>query len=87
MHLGAGRLTLAVDEPNHPDADRLTGLASGALAGYGPLHAAHADLLDQVVEAEAAAAAWERAIAATPNDALRAELRRRVRPDSPPASA
>jgi len=53
-------------------------LASGALAGYGPLHAAHADLLDRAGDTEAATAAWARAIGATENAALREELRRRV---------
>ena len=52
-------------------------LTSGALAGYAPLHAAHADLLDRAGEKEAAAAAWARAAAATSNDALREELQRR----------
>jgi RNA polymerase sigma-70 factor (ECF subfamily) len=53
-------------------------LASGALAGYGPLHAAHADLLDRAGDPDAATAAWTRAIEATENAALRAELERRV---------
>jgi RNA polymerase sigma-70 factor (ECF subfamily) len=53
-------------------------LASGALADYGPLHAAHADLLDRAGETDAATAAWARAITATENTALRAELQRRV---------
>ncbi len=53
-------------------------LASGALAGYGPLHAAHADLLDRAGETAAATAAWARAIEATENTALRAELERRT---------
>jgi RNA polymerase sigma-70 factor (ECF subfamily) len=53
-------------------------LASGALTGYAPLHAAHADLLDRAGEIEAATAAWEHAIAATGNAALREELRRRA---------
>ena len=52
-------------------------LASGALAGYAPLHAAHADLLDRAGEKDAAAAAWARAAAVTSNDALREELHRR----------
>jgi RNA polymerase sigma-70 factor (ECF subfamily) len=52
-------------------------LASGALAGYGPLHAAHADLLERAGDAEGASAAWARAIGATENTALRAELARR----------
>jgi RNA polymerase sigma-70 factor (ECF subfamily) len=53
-------------------------LASGALAGYGPLHAAHADLLDRCGETHAATAAWDRAIELTRNDVVRDELRRRV---------
>jgi RNA polymerase sigma-70 factor, ECF subfamily len=52
-------------------------LTSGALAGYAPLHAAHADLLDRAGERDAAAVAWARAAAATSNDALREELHRR----------
>jgi RNA polymerase sigma-70 factor, ECF subfamily len=52
-------------------------LASGALAGYGPLHAAHADLLERAGDAEGARAAWARAIASTENSALRTELERR----------
>src|SRR5262249_11897251 len=44
-------------------------LAAGTLADYGPLHAAHADLLDRAGEPEAASAAWRRAIAATENAA------------------
>jgi RNA polymerase sigma-70 factor (ECF subfamily) len=53
-------------------------IAAGSLAGYGPLHAAHADLLERAGDAEGAAAAWSRAIAATDNAAVRAELERRV---------
>jgi RNA polymerase sigma-70 factor, ECF subfamily len=53
-------------------------LASGALADYAPLHAAHAELLDRAGEQEAAIAAWSRAIATTENAAVRAELQRRV---------
>lgn len=51
-------------------------LASGALADYAPLHAAHADLLDRSGNTDAAAAAWERAIEAMGNTALRIELQR-----------
>jgi RNA polymerase sigma-70 factor, ECF subfamily len=58
-------------------------LASGALAGYGPLHAAHADLLERAGETEAAGAAWARAIGTTENAALRAELARRHDPEAP----
>ena len=52
-------------------------LAEGALAGYAPLHAAHADLLERAGDSEGAAAAWARAADATSNAALREELRRR----------
>ncbi len=52
-------------------------LASGALAGYAPLHAAHADLLERAGLADEAAAAWARAERATDNEALRRELHRR----------
>ena len=53
-------------------------LAAGTLAGYAPLHAAHADLLDRAGDTEAASAAWARAIEATGNGPLRGELERRV---------
>jgi RNA polymerase sigma-70 factor, ECF subfamily len=53
-------------------------LTSGLLAGYAPLHAAHADLLDRAGETDAASVSWARAIEVTGNEALRAELRRRV---------
>jgi RNA polymerase sigma-70 factor (ECF subfamily) len=53
-------------------------LASGELAEYGPLHAAHADLLDRAGDAEAARAAWRRAAEATSNEPLRRELERKV---------
>jgi RNA polymerase sigma-70 factor, ECF subfamily len=59
-------------------------LASGELDGYGPLHAAHADLLGRAGDPDAAAAAWARAIEATDNAALRDELRRRVGGQRPP---
>jgi RNA polymerase sigma-70 factor (ECF subfamily) len=52
-------------------------LAGGSLDAYGPLHAAHADLLERAGDTEAAAAAWARAAQATPNTALREELHRR----------
>jgi RNA polymerase sigma-70 factor, ECF subfamily len=51
-------------------------LASGALDDYGPLHAAYADLLDRLGD-PGAPAAWQRAIRAIQNPALRDELRRR----------
>jgi RNA polymerase sigma-70 factor (ECF subfamily) len=47
------------------------------LAGYAPLHAAHAELLRRTGAADAAAAAYDRAIAATGNAVERAELARR----------
>jgi len=53
-------------------------LESGELDGYGPLHAAHADLLDRAGRPDAAALAWTRAIEATENGPLRDELARRV---------
>ncbi len=53
-------------------------LESGELAGYGPLHAAHADLLDRAGRHEEATAAWARAIETTDNAALRDSLQRRV---------
>ena len=49
-------------------------LESRQLDGYGPLHAAHADLLEQAGQPEAAAAAWARAIDATENGRMRDEL-------------
>jgi RNA polymerase sigma-70 factor, ECF subfamily len=47
------------------------------LAGYAPLHAAHAELLRRTGAPDAAAAAYDRAIAATANAVERAELARR----------
>jgi RNA polymerase sigma-70 factor (ECF subfamily) len=47
------------------------------LETYAPLHAAHAELLRRVGNRDAAAAAYERAIAATGNAVERAELERR----------
>lgn len=52
-------------------------LASGALAGYGPLHAAHGFLLDAAGERERAREAWSRAAEASGNAAVRDELLRR----------
>jgi RNA polymerase sigma-70 factor, ECF subfamily len=49
-------------------------LASGQLDSYGPLHAAHADLLYQAGQHDAAAAALARAIETTENGALRDQL-------------
>jgi RNA polymerase sigma-70 factor (ECF subfamily) len=47
------------------------------LEAYAPLHAAHAELLRRTGAPDAAAAAYDRAIAATGNAVERAELRRR----------
>jgi RNA polymerase sigma-70 factor (ECF subfamily) len=47
------------------------------LARYAPLHAAHAELLRRTGAADAATAAYDRAIAATGNAVQRAELQRR----------
>jgi RNA polymerase sigma-70 factor (ECF subfamily) len=52
-------------------------LASGALDDYGPLHTAHADLLDRAGDAAGAARARARALATTASPVLRAELARR----------
>ena len=51
-------------------------LASGQLTSYGPLHAAHADLLDQSGQRDAAVAAWARAVETTENGQLRELIRR-----------
>jgi len=53
-------------------------LAAGQLDTYGPLHTAHADLLEQAGRTEAAAAAWARAIETTENGPLRDQLMRRA---------
>jgi RNA polymerase sigma-70 factor (ECF subfamily) len=53
-------------------------LAESALERYQPLHAAHADLLRRAGRAEAAARAYERAIALSANAVERAELERRL---------
>jgi RNA polymerase sigma-70 factor (ECF subfamily) len=53
-------------------------LSAGTMAGYGPLHAAHADLLERAGRAEEAAAAWERAVRHSGSPALQNELRRRI---------
>jgi len=52
-------------------------LAAGTLAGYAPLHAAHADLLERLGDQDEAAAAWARAAQAEGNATLQRELRRR----------
>jgi RNA polymerase sigma-70 factor, ECF subfamily len=53
-------------------------LMSGQLDGYGPLHAAHADLLDRAGQFDAATAAWARAVDTTENGPLRDQLLRRL---------
>jgi RNA polymerase sigma-70 factor (ECF subfamily) len=53
-------------------------LTGGQLAGYAPLHAAHADLLEQAGRAGEATAAWARAIDCTDNAAGRDLLTRRA---------
>ena len=58
-------------------------LSSGALARYGPLYAAYADLLEQAGDHRSATLYWQRAIEATPNEALRSELSRRITTDRP----
>ena len=62
-------------------------LASGELDGYGPLHTAHADLLDRAGRAGEATAAWTRAIEATDNSTLREELQRRMADRGNPPAA
>jgi RNA polymerase sigma-70 factor (ECF subfamily) len=53
-------------------------LAEPALAGYQPLHAAHAELLSRTGDVAGAAGAYERALALTANAVERAELERRL---------
>jgi len=55
-------------------------LASGALDGYSPLHAAHAALLEKAGDPERARGAWIRSAACAGNAALREELLRRHDP-------
>ncbi|MGN6680136.1 MAG: RNA polymerase sigma factor [Streptosporangiaceae bacterium] len=62
-------------------------LAAGELTDYGPLHTAHADLLDRAGRTDEATAAWARAIATTDNEALRESLRRRAAGRSAPPRA
>jgi RNA polymerase sigma-70 factor (ECF subfamily) len=52
-------------------------LGDPALERYQPLHAAHAELLRQAGDADAAAAAYERAIELSANAVERAELEQR----------
>jgi RNA polymerase sigma-70 factor, ECF subfamily len=56
-------------------------LKSGQLDGYGPMHTAHADLLDRAGRPDEAAAAWARAAETTENGPLRDELARRAAGD------
>jgi RNA polymerase sigma-70 factor, ECF subfamily len=51
-------------------------LTGGKLDSYGPLHAAHADLLEQAGRTAEADAAWARAISHTDNAAVRDQLSR-----------
>ena len=53
-------------------------LGDPALERYQPLHAAHAELLSRVGDAEGAARAYQRAIALSSNAVERAELERRL---------
>src|SRR3954468_21397693 len=53
-------------------------LADGRLAGYAPLHAAHADLLERAGDVSGAVAAWLRAAQLTRNPAEQAALTRRA---------
>lgn len=53
-------------------------LADGLLAGYAPLHAAHADLLERAGDPAGAVAAWQRAAELTRNPAEQAALERRA---------
>jgi RNA polymerase sigma-70 factor (ECF subfamily) len=53
-------------------------LADASLAGYAPLHAAHADLLERCGDAAGAAAAYTRAADCAENAVARAELLRRA---------
>ena len=53
-------------------------LRSGQLDGYGPLHAAHADLLDRAGQFDDDTAAWARAADTTQNGPLRDQLLARL---------
>jgi RNA polymerase sigma-70 factor, ECF subfamily len=53
-------------------------LAEPALERYQPLHAAHAELLSRAGDTDAAARAYQQAIALSANDVERAELERRL---------
>ena len=53
-------------------------LNSGQLDAYGPLHAAHADLLERAGRPDEAAAAWARAAETTENGPLHDELARKA---------
>jgi RNA polymerase sigma-70 factor (ECF subfamily) len=66
------------DGPQAGLAELAPVLASGELDSYGPLHAAHADLLDRAGRPEEAAVAWTLAIERTDNAPLRDSLIRRA---------
>jgi RNA polymerase sigma-70 factor (ECF subfamily) len=66
------------DGPNAGLAVLQPVIAAGELAGYAPLHAAHADLLDRAGQPEAAQVAWARAAEVTSNESLRRELERKL---------
>ena len=53
-------------------------LESGQLDGYGPMHVAHADLLERAGRPDEAAVAWARAAETTENGPLRDELARKA---------
>jgi len=53
-------------------------LASGVLEGYGPLHTAHADLLERLGDTDGAERVWEHAVGVTRNTAMRDGLLRRA---------
>jgi RNA polymerase sigma-70 factor, ECF subfamily len=61
-------------------------LKSGQLNEYGPMHAAHADLLERAGRLDEAAAAWARAAETTENGPLRDELARKAAASKIPRS-
>jgi RNA polymerase sigma-70 factor (ECF subfamily) len=66
------------DGPRAGIALLLPVLAAGRLAGYAPLHAAHADLLERAGDEAGAVAAWRRAAELSRNAAEQAALERRA---------